>query len=92
MLTPEIKAKLNDPAVKQAIAYWVMYVVNQLGQVKSEKVIKRALFDRLKGRISPLGIDYIYKLALVEFEHRRTSIKIAAEIVSTNGSHRSIQN
>ena len=71
MLSPELKSKLNDPAVKQAISYWVMYVVNQLGAVRSEKEIKEALFHKLGKRVSPLGINYIYTLAIREFETRK---------------------
>lgn len=71
MLSPDLKAKLADPAVKQAISYWVMYVVNQLGAVRSEKEIKQALFHKLGKRVSPVGIEYIYTLALNEFESRK---------------------
>lgn len=75
MLSPDLKAKLADPAVKQAISYWVMFVVNQLGAVRSEKEIKQALFHKLGKRVSPIGIDYIYTLALSTFEESKGIIQ-----------------
>lgn len=76
MLAPDISAKLKDPAVKQAISFWVMQVVNQMGQVKSEKQIKKALlarFKMLQMPISETGVEFIYKLALEQFEAYKKS-------------------
>lgn len=85
MLTPDISAKLKDPAVKQAISFWVMQVVNQMGQVQSEKKIKKALLARFKMLhmpISEVGVDYIYTLALEQFE----AYKKASQAIVIHGN------
>lgn len=78
-MTPELKAKLSDPAVKKAITYWVMQCVNQMGKVRSERQIKQMLLQRLGGRTSPAGVEYIYRLALMQFEKQK---KIVQSVMS----------
>lgn len=69
-MTEGLKQKLSDPVVKQALTYWVMFCINRMGQVKSARKIKLELAERLKNRVSPMGVDYIYNLALAEFHKR----------------------
>lgn len=78
-MTPELKAKLSDPAVKKAITYWVMQCVSRMGQVKSERQIKQELLQRLGGRTSPAGVEYIYRLAVMQFNKQK---KITQSIMS----------
>lgn len=70
-LPVELKAKFADPAVRQALSYWVMFCINQMGSVKSEKVIKLSLLKRLNGRVSRQGIEFIYTLAQQEYQKQQ---------------------
>lgn len=71
MLYPSVDAKLKDPAVKQAILFWVGEVVKMMAQVKSEKAIKLWLRKKFGRITSEKGIDYIVKLAQIEFEYQK---------------------
>lgn len=66
MLSPNVSAKLSDPAMKQAIGFWVNECVGMMAQVKSENAIKLFLRKKLKSS-SPTGINFIYELAQKQF-------------------------
>lgn len=66
MLSPQQSAKLADPAMKQAIQFWVGECVLMMGRLRSEREIKLFLRRKFKSS-SPQGINYIFKLAQMEF-------------------------
>lgn len=66
MLSSNTSAKLADPAMKEAIGYWVNQCVKMMAQVKSEKAIKLFLLKKFKSS-SPTGINFIYELAQRQF-------------------------
>lgn len=92
-LSPELRQKMKDrlavPEIRQAMAFWVMQAVNQLGAVRSEKQIVGYLLEKL----APHGCtieeaQYVYQVAANEFN--RTQKMILS--VSSNGHTRKLQN
>lgn len=92
-LTPELRQRMKDrlavPEIKQAMTFWVMQAVNQLGAVRSEKQIVAYLLEKM----APFGctVDeatYIYRVATNEFN--RTQKMMLS--ISSNGHTRKLQN
>lgn len=92
-MSPELRQRMKDrlavPEIKQAMTFWVMQAVNQLGMVRSEKQIVGYLLEKL----APHGCTieearYVYKVAANEFAKTQ---KLMQE-VNSGGNSRIVQN
>lgn len=76
-MSPEIAAKLNNPAVQKALAYWANKAATLLMLGKSERQVKYWIQRALDGKLSHHGLEVIWRMAVVKAEEiRKQSIPI----------------